>query len=88
MARLATGSRRSGTRSLASRGGWVPWRGLRGCPGTGFWPDMGRLSVWCVAVMCAMVRGGATRGPMEGGMTRNEGPGALSSLNFQFCLKR
>ena len=49
----AIGSRRNGVRLRMSRGARGPWGGLRGVRGTGFWRDIGRLSVWCLGVMCA-----------------------------------
>ena len=46
-----------------------------------FWPNMGRLSVRCVAVMYAMVGTGETWGPLKEGvvMRRSEGPGVFFS---------
>ena len=85
MALWASGSRRSGARSLVSRGGWDLWRGLRKGPGTGFWLDMGYLSVWCVTVMCAGL--GTTWGPLEEReVRRRRGRSRRPMLNFSETL--
>ena len=58
--------------------------GLRGGPGMGFWPNIGGLSVRCVAVMCAGLERGGTRDttwvPLEERLFRAFRPKTTSDL--------